>query len=249
MEDLEEEFFVSSQRERENYLKVAHENHVSITFLLYDKETKIDHLKFNAYVFYESEPHKIETEFYIDQFEIKKLNDCFVMGFFFLNGVKIIFESDITSWKNLGHDQVCLSLESPNKMIRYQRRNAFRAKVPSNYGLKFDLDKNNQILKRLYVINISAGGAAILINADESFFEQNQIFENAYLIIPSPNNEVKLKTKICHRKKVQHEAIPSELKKIKTENEWYQVGIQFEQLPIKSEQMIVLLVNHLSKIL
>lgn len=245
-----EEFLIKYPKERERYIRTAYEQHLAATIFLFEGSDRVKFTKFNSKIFWGNNDQP-EVELFLGDFNIRTIDDCEFVGIFFIDGVKYVFESDINFWKKISDGIVNVNLTYPKKMIRYQRRNNFRVKVPHNINFRIDLNRDQKNLSKLYVVDVSAGGAAILINANEDFFREFNLFENVYLLLPNSSQEFKVKAKICHKKTITKEFLPKDLAKFTptlADSNWYQVGIQFDHLPIQVEQALMLLVNQLSRI-
>ncbi len=209
--EREPDLIVGNKLERFGYLKSAKDHRVSFVFYLHEeKDNRYDNwVKFISYVFINE---KDEMEIEINKKFYRRFQKPHVWGVFILNNVKIVFESEVSDKITEDKEIYILKLLSPKRMIRYQRREAYRVPIPSFSNLSIDLEDNSERkdLISLPIVNLSVGGAAILLNTNENIENLPQYFENATLNL---GNQVfnGIKMKVCRIRKVNSVAVPLNL--------------------------------------
>jgi c-di-GMP-binding flagellar brake protein YcgR len=235
------EFIIDSEKEKEAYFERVNRQKIFVNIAIYDSNKTINYVKFTSYLFMD-ENQNFKVEFIGGGFNDRKFNNSIIIGSFILDGVKIIFESSIESWDK-NSKSIELTILTPKRMIRFQRRNAFRMPVPARCDIKLDFYNEKVNFKNLRVVNISLTGAAIHINTDEIFFEENTSFKNAklHLNFNKKQQHFNVGVVICHKKEVK------EPPKGKEKGKWFEVGLKFENINPKMEQEISLLVNEIAR--
>lgn len=235
------EFMITSEKEKQKCFINVNKERIFVSVTIYDSNKTINHIKFASYIFLDEE-NNFKLEFLADNFNEKKFEDSVVVGVFNLGGVKFVFESDIESWDKNGNN-IELNIFTPKTLIKYQRRDAFRINVPAKYDIKIDLCDGKVNLPNLRVTNISLLGAAILMNTEESFLEQNTEFKNSKIHLNFNNRKQQFNVgiKVSRKKEVQEPSAG------KVEGKWFEVGVKFENILPRMEQEISLLINELSR--
>ncbi len=247
--DFEEkkDLLIASSLERFGYLRVAKENKASFVFYLHEEnDNKFDNWhKFTSYIFVD-EKENIEVE--LNKKFYRELKNPYVWGVCTLNHVKIVFEAKV---KGINKDELgiySLGLETPKRMIRYQRRDSFRVKIPPFSKLRVDLDPNpkNPDFQSLPVVNLSIGGVAVLLNTNGNLSNMPTSFDNIVIHLEGQSFS-NIKVRVCRVDVFNQGAIPLNIASKKTALNWYEVGLSFESLPYKVEQELFMIVNTMSK--
>ncbi len=245
--ERELDLIIGNKLERFGYLRSARDQKVAFVFYLHeDKDNKFSNwIRFTSYVFIDD---KEEIEIEINKKFYRRFEKPHVWGVFILNNVKIVFEAEIGPIISEDKDIYSIRMLKPKRMIRYQRRDAYRVAVPSFSNLSIDLenDPDNKDLVELPVINLSVGGAAVLFNTNKDIDLIPDYFNNASLNL---ENQIfrNLKVKVCRISVFNYGAIPFNIAAKKTALNWYELGLKFEKLPYNVEQELVIFVNNMSK--
>lgn len=239
------DFSVESEIERLNYLITASEENTSCFVVILD-DNKQELYSFNSTMFLTDQedlelvwenPHDIALEL------IKKNNVVKIE--FDLHGIKTYAECFVRSVKQ-NIIQIILNISGPYKMERFQRRKGQRVSLSSNFSATISLDKNKDYLTDLLVLNISDGGAAILVNAPPEHIRKNLTYEFAEINLPlKMNNYFFVPMKICHVKPISKSLLPAIYREKVVANPWTQVGIKFMSVTPKLEHSLAMVINQI----
>lgn len=242
--DRQDDYLLSNSFERESYLKKALESHASVKFILFN-----NFKQFHSYLFADKRG-ALEVEIPINDIDINNIIDSNARFGFIMDGVQIIFETKIEHLEKNSPTIAVLKLKHPTKMWRFQRRNTFRAKVPYSSEIKITLDVNNVELKNLHLINLSIGGASVIINDPNNLLSDRSDFDEAVLHLPTATSDYIVKARIRHKKPMTIDMFPESMIyhiNYGSETNWLKLGVEFEQVPMHVEQAIIYCVNMLSQ--
>ena len=242
-----ENLLIESALEKFSFLKEANQSKILITFYLHDiNDKKFNNwVKFSSYIYIDN---KDNLEIEINNQFFKNFNNLCVWGFLYLNNIKIVFESQVSKVNKLSSEIIALSINLPFRMIRYQRRESFRVKVPSFSKISIDLDNDPEKphLKNLKLLNLSVSGAAVLLNTNQDINLLPKEFLNATIFLE--NSVAKnIKIKVKRITPFNKDAIPLNLAAQRENLDWYELALSFDKLPIKTQQDLFLTVNLLAK--
>ncbi len=242
-----EDLLVENALEKFSFLKEAQQSKVMIMFFLHEFNDKkfSNWVKFSSYLYVDN---KDNLEIEINKKFYRKLQNPCVWGVMVLNNIKVIFESQISNVNLLSSEILGLTVGMPFRMIRYQRRQAYRVRVPPFSKINIDLDSNPELphLKNLKLLNISVTGAAVLLNTNQDINLLPRDFPNATIVLENgtyPNIRMKVKRITPFNK----DAIPLNLAAQREQLGWYELAVSFEKLPTKAQQELFFTVNALSK--
>lgn len=244
-----DDFLINSPNEITQYINLASEARTSCDIRLYDIDRRQVLLTLSSYIFI-NEKKQIEFEgiFHNEVSIFQNIRQhCVIRAQMYLHGVRIVFESLLESW-NKEKSTIIFKVGFPYKMVRYQRRDSFRVKIPANFTIKVDLEKGHEFLSNLPALNISGGGVAVLINASEEMVATDNIFENAQIYLPVGKYDFfNLQMRVRHQKLIDKKYLPKLMQSKITPHPWYHVGLQFGRLPPGMEQALTMMVNNLSR--
>lgn len=238
---------VGNLLEKFSFLKSAQEQKVAFTFYLHEKnDKKFDNwVKFSSYLFTDAQ-EALEIE--INKGFYKRFKEPHVFGVFFLNNIKVVFESQVLKVTALDETTLSMNIGMPIRMIRYQRRDSFRVKLPPFTKISIDLngDPTTPYLNGLKILNISIGGAAVLLNTNVKIENIPQSFPAAKLHLENETFD-NIKIKVKRIIPFNSGAIPLNIAAQKEKLGWYEMALIFEKPPTRVQQEIFFLVNTLSK--
>ncbi len=244
--EKESDYLLGSALEVESYIKKILAVHSSLTCVLFHEGEISPFKKFHSYIFADKKGN-LEVEVPTNDLNVAAVAQSRMLVGLLLDNVQVVFETKIEHMEKTSPTVMVLRLRYPKKMWRFQKRNSFRVKIPFESDVSITLDPQDPNLKNLQIVNLSVGGAALVINVEDKWFDENKLFENAILHLPTAASNYHITAEIKHRKKITLQDNPGLLlSKIKTGN-WSQVGVEFHRLSVQTEQAIVYCVNKFSK--
>lgn len=242
-----EDLLVENALEKFSFLKEAQQSKVMISFFLHEiNDKKFDNwVKFSSYLYVDK---KDNLEIEINKKFYRNFQHPCIWGVMILNNIKVVFESQITNVNLLSSDILGLTVGMPFRMIRYQRREAFRVKVPPFAKINIDLDNNPELphLKNLKLLNLSVSGAAVLLNTNQDINLLPKDFPNATIILEDKIFS-NIRMKVKRVEPFNRDAIPLNLAAQREQLGWYELAVSFEKLPTKALQELFFTVNMLAK--
>lgn len=242
-----EDLLIENALEKFSFLKEAQQSKVMISFFLHEfNDKKFDNwVKFSSYLYVDK---KDNLEIEINKKFYRNFEHPCLWGVMILNNIKIVFESHISNVNLLSSEILGLTVAMPFRMIRYQRRESFRVKVPPFAKINIDLDSNPELthLKNLKLLNLSVSGAAVLLNTNQDINLLPKEFPNATIVLENstfPN----IKMKVKRVTPFNRDAIPLNLAAQREQLGWYELALSFEKLPTKAQQELFFTVNSLAK--
>ena len=237
-------FYIDSEIERLNYLITASEENTGC-YVSIITENKEEVYSFNSQMFLtDQEDLELTWENPSDiKLELIKPN-CVVKIEYDLHGIKTNAECFLRSLRYNG-DNIILNISGPYKMLRVQRRRGQRVGLNSKFQAFVHLDKRKQYLSNLAVINISDGGAALLVSAPPEDIRKNLVFDSSEILLPlKANNHFITGMKVCHIKPISKSLLPASIRD-GGNYPWVQVGIKFMVVSQKMEQSLAMVMNQL----
>ncbi len=237
-----EGFSIDSEIERLNYLITASEENTSC-YVSVNTENKEIVYSFNSQLsLTDEEELQLCWEGHGNP-DIKIIKpNCVVRVEYELKGIKTIAECFLRDIWEEG-DKFILNISGPYKMRRYQRRIAQRVGLNEHFPAMITLDSSKEGLSDLRVINISEGGAAILVSVPLELIEKEMFFYSAEITLPlKANNVFNVGVQVCHIKHISDAYLPTSLQGT-GKYPWLQLGVKFVPVTPKMEHSLLMLMN------
>lgn len=129
-----------------------------------------------------------------------------------------------------------LRLERPTSLIRVEKRETFRVRVPEQLALTLTLDASDATLESLPLHDLSVQGAAVTVRGARDRFWAGKVFEGARLTLPD-GSEWAMALRVIHAGVLRRLADGGELR----------VGLQFVHPPAGLESAVAKLVGRIAR--
>jgi c-di-GMP-binding flagellar brake protein YcgR len=129
-----------------------------------------------------------------------------------------------------------LRLERPTSLIRVEKRETFRVRVPEQLALTLTLDASDAALESLPLYDLSVQGAAVTVRGARDHFWAGKVFERARLTLPD-GSEWAMALRVIHAGVVRRSADGGELR----------VGLQFVHPPAGLETAVAKVVGRIAR--
>jgi c-di-GMP-binding flagellar brake protein YcgR len=129
-----------------------------------------------------------------------------------------------------------LRLERPTSLIRVEKRETFRVRVPEQLALTLTLDASDATLESLPLYDLSVQGAAVTVRGARDRFWAGKVFEGARMTLPD-GSEWAMALRVIHAGVLRRLADGGELR----------VGLQFVHPPAGLESAVAKLVGRIAR--
>lgn len=129
-----------------------------------------------------------------------------------------------------------LRLSRPDTIVKLQRRDAFKIRVPQGVGVLLTLDPDDATLRSLPMLDLSLQGGSLAFTGMRGRFEAGVTFEDAILSLPNAG-EWPLSLRILHAGVQRRLADQVELR----------VGVQFLNAPAGFERAVAQVVGGIAR--
>jgi c-di-GMP-binding flagellar brake protein YcgR len=129
-----------------------------------------------------------------------------------------------------------LRLERPTSLIRVEKRETFRVRVPEQLALTLTLDASDATLESLPLHDLSVQGAAVTVRGARDRFWAGKVFEGARMTLPD-GSEWAMALRVIHASVMRRLADGGELR----------VGLQFVHPPAGLESAVAKLVGRIAR--
>ena len=129
-----------------------------------------------------------------------------------------------------------LRLERPTSLIKAEKRETFRVRVPEQLALTLTLDASDATLESLPLYDLSVQGAAVTVRGARDRFWAGKVFEGARMTLPD-GSEWAMALRVIHAGVLRRLADGGELR----------VGLQFVHPPAGLESAVAKLVGRIAR--
>jgi c-di-GMP-binding flagellar brake protein YcgR len=129
-----------------------------------------------------------------------------------------------------------LRLERPTSLVRVEKRETFRVRVPEQLALTLTLDASDAALESLPLYDLSVQGAAVTVRGGRDHFWAGKVFAGARLTLPD-GSEWAMALRVIHAGVIRRLADGGELR----------VGLQFVHPPAGLETAVAKVVGRIAR--
>ncbi len=129
-----------------------------------------------------------------------------------------------------------LRLERPTSLLRVEKRETYRVRVPEQMALTLTLDASDSALESLPLYDLSVQGAAVTVRGARERFWAGKVFEAARLRLPD-GSEWAMALRVIHAGVMRRLADGGELR----------VGLQFVHPPAGLETAVAKVVGRIAR--